>query len=387
MMETTDLEMAVIPTANLSAVTEFLTPMSNATKESTTLTPRPMNVEPTADSSLVVMVSLTSARNATPVAETATPVPMLAEPLANSQFVVTEWSIPLMVRLAMMATQLMETDATVLANPSAVTERSMELKSVMTEAATPTLFQMHAVTTAEDQDAEMVFVTLMSNAIPVPTPLDAKAALLDAEMVSWSLERNVITESTTLTLNQPDAELTAVFLPAVMESSTLSRSATTELLTETLPTDVVHGAVSPSVVTVLLMLETRKLAMMEILLTEMVAIHAANASAETAVLTLVSNAMLELEILIPDQLAAVLPVPSQSVEMVLLTSVRNATMEETIPLDQIHADLIAPCLSVVTESLITFTEKSATKDQETLGPPLMDALQPVLLTFAARVLL
>jgi hypothetical protein len=90
MMETTDLVMVAMPTANLSAEMEYVMQMRNATMDHTTLTPRPMNAEPTASSSCVVMVLLTLVRNATLDLPTATLLLMVAELLANSQFAVTE---------------------------------------------------------------------------------------------------------------------------------------------------------------------------------------------------------------------------------------------------------------------------------------------------------
>lgn len=255
------------------------------------------------------------------------------------------------------------------------------------EAATPTLFQMHADLTAVDQDAEMVSVTLMSNAILVLTLHSAKTALSDVVMESWNLVKSATMEFTTLTQWQMVAEPTAVFHLAVMEYLMLSRNVTMELPTRILQTAAELGAVFPSAVMVLLIPEERSLVTMEILSMEMVVIHAASLSAEMDVLILVNNAMLEPVTLIPCQDAAVPTAHSQLAEMVLPISERNVITEETTPSDQTHADLTVPCQNVVTELLTIFTERFVITDQETRGQPLMDAPQLAHQTFAVKVLL
>jgi len=90
MMETTDLVMVVMPTAKLSVEMEFLMPMNNVMMDPTTLIPRQMNVEPTANSFLVVMVLLTSVRNVILELPTVTLLQMVAELAAHFQSVETE---------------------------------------------------------------------------------------------------------------------------------------------------------------------------------------------------------------------------------------------------------------------------------------------------------
>jgi hypothetical protein len=384
MTEITDLVMVVMPTAKRSAETVFSMPTNNATMDHTTLTLRPTNAEPTANSSLVVMVSLTSMRNVTSVLLTATLHQTAVDPAAHFQSVETEWSTLPTVRPVTMETKSTVMVAMPTASPSVETVLRRELRNVMMEAATPTLFLMHADLTVVFQDVVTVFVMPTNNATLELTLLNAKTALLDVETESWNLERNAIMEFTTLILWPMAAEPTAVLHTVATESLMPSRNVMLELPTQILQTSVELGAVFLSAVMALLMLETRRPVMTETPLMEMVATLAANVSAETDVLTLVSNAMLELETQTLALAAAAQLAHSQFVVMVLPTSVRSAIMEETTPSDQTLADLTAPCQNAVMESSTIFMEKSAIKEEETPGQLLMDAPQTAHQTFADK---
>jgi len=286
----------------------------------------------------------------------------------------------------MMATQSMVMVVMPIARVSVEMVSEKELSNVMMEAAIPILFLMHADSTAAFQDVEMVSVTLMNNVTLVPTLLNAKIVLSDVEMESWNLERSVTMASITQIQWPMVADPTAVLLIVVMESLMHLKSVMLELPTRIPQATAEPGALSPSVVMVLLTLQTRRLVMMEIPLMEMVVTLAANVSVEMAVLILESNVMLELETQILLLVAVVLLVPSQCVVMVSLTLVRSVTMEETTLLDPTPADLIVLHQNVVMALLTIFMEKSVTKVQETLGQPLMDVPQTVHQMSADKVL-
>jgi len=221
----------------------------------------------------------------------------------------------------MLRNVMMETQQTVMAvmpcaNPSVEMEWLVLVRNATMVLPTPMLFLMPAEITAGDQDVEMEFVIPTSNAILVPTLLNANHALLDAEMVSWSLERSVITESTTPTINPTLAVLTADCHGVVMEFLTAWKSVTTEPTMETLLTSAEHGAEFPSVETELLIAETRKLVTMETCWMVMDATLAANSSVEMAVLTLVNNVIMVLTTLTPSLLAVELTAHSQHVATV-----------------------------------------------------------------------
>jgi hypothetical protein len=233
----------------------------------------------------------------------------------------------------------------------------------------------------------MVSEILVSNATLEQTLLNAKTALLDAVMEFWNLEKSATMVSTTQTLWQMVAEPTAVFHLVVMEFSMLWRNAMLELPIPIHQTAVEPGAVCPSVVMALLILEERNPVMTATLLMGMVATHAANLNAEMDALILESNVMLELEIQTLSQLAAAPTADSLFVVMVLPTSVRSATMERPMFSDPTPADLTVPYQNVVMVSLTIFMAKFVTTDQETPGPASMDVHQHAHPTFAAKALL
>jgi len=209
----------------------------------------------------------------------------------------------------------METAVTRLAILSVVTEDVKPVNNAIMVLPTRMSFLMLAAPTAETQDVVMVLEIPTSNAILVPTLLNANLVLSDAEMVSWSPEKSVTAVFTTQMINQTDVVPIADFPTAVMELLTVWKSATTDLRTEMLPMLAEHGVESPSVVTELLILNITRTVMTETLLTVMVVIPVAKLSVVTVVLILEKNVMLEQETRIPLQPAVVSTVNYQHAAM------------------------------------------------------------------------
>jgi len=278
----------------------------------------------------------------------------------------------------------MEMAVTRLAILSVVTEKWKLANNVIMVLPTRMSFLMLAAPTAETQDVVMVLEIPTSNAILVPTLLNANHVLSDAEMVSWSLEKSVTAVFTTQMINQMDVVPIADFPTAVMELLTVWKSATTDLRTEMLPMLAEHGAESPSVVTELLTLNITRTVMTETLLTVMVVIPVAKLSVVTVVLILEKNVMLEQETLIPLQAAVVSTVNYQHAAMERLISVRNATMEQMPFMLQTDADQIALFPLAEMELLITTLVKFVIRVIATPGQLLMDVLLTAHQTFAVN---
>jgi hypothetical protein len=165
-----------------------------------------------------------------------------------------ELPIPFTVKPVTMETLSMVMDAQALANPSVVMAKSRVKKNVITDPLTLMLFLMHAVLPANSQPVVMVFETRMNNATQARTLLNAKAVLLDVEMVSWNPEKSATMAFTTPTLSQMDAEPTASCLSVEMVFWTRWKSVISVPRTPTLLANAVLGAELPNVEMALLTL-------------------------------------------------------------------------------------------------------------------------------------
>ena len=143
-----------------------------------------------------------------------------------------------------------------------------------------------------------------------------------------------------------------------------------------------HGADSHTVVMVSPMPNKVRLVMMETTWMVMDVLPTANSNAEMVVLILVRCVMKEKRTVILPLPAAERTANCPSVVMVLLTLGSNVMMELEILLDPTSVDQTVPFLNAVMVLLITCTKKSVTKEDVTPSQQLTAAVLNVLLILA-----
>lgn len=281
--------------------------------------------------------------------------------------------------LAEMELSMLENNVKVLlvvlhANFCVVMEFLMPVKNVMPVLETLPPFPTHAEPTVNFLDVVMVFVT--AKILPSVEPLKlvivelmtdgAVAAKSSAVMESLMPERNVMMESTTLTLFPMLAETTVCCGTVVMVSWITWRNAITVPSTRTplMPAD--PGVESPTAVMESSILDVVSNVMMETNWTVMVAIVDATRNVVTDVLILVKSAMMEPVTLMSSPAAAEANAFYPNAVMESLMLVKSVMMELEISMAPTLADLTVPSLNAVMVLLITCTVNSVIKVQETL---------------------
>jgi hypothetical protein len=328
------MKVSTIPTPNGTAVAEIVPPID-------------VVMDPSTKVSFAMMVLLTTTPLLMPVASTVS--------LPNA-----------VTMLSMLARTAM---ALLVALHPALSFAEMELekqtRNVITALPIPTLSPMLAERTADSLLVVMVSVMTTRLVIVELTTDGVVAAKLFAETVFLTLERNAMTESTTLMLFPTLAELTACSGPVVMVFWTPLKNVIMEPSTRTPLIPAAHGAESLNVVMESAISLVVKLVMMEMKWMVMVAHALAKLNAETAESIPEKFVMTDPAIPIPFLDAADPDAFSPDVVMALPTLVRNATMVLKMLMLPIPADPTVPFLNAVMVSLIIFTASFATRVPET----------------------